>query len=182
VNTKSLTKNIVIGHLDGCSSAGQTKNEDGCIVWSNQEEGWEFALILDAHNTAQSAELVLSTFEKEKDVIYKILQFPVNGAFEHFTNLVLHTFNSKSFREACRNIQGETSCLFVIRKDKYIWWLSIGNCLLLLNHPELSALGEYQQNHRSFYEWVGQVNTFDKEFPCYSSGTKELRKAKIIFS
>ncbi len=45
-------------------------------------------------------------------------------------------------------------------------------------HPELKALGEFQQNHRSFYEWVGQNNTFDLVVPCYSSGRKELRKGE----
>ncbi|PMC33897.1 hypothetical protein CJ195_26125 [Bacillus sp. UMB0899] len=45
-------------------------------------------------------------------------------------------------------------------------------------HPELKTLGEFQQNHRSFYEWVGQNNTFDLAVPCYSSGRKELRKGE----
>lgn len=33
-----------------------------------------------------------------------------------------------------------------------------------------------QQNHRSFYEWIGKVNTFDLPVPCFSTGVKELRK------
>ena len=43
--------------------------------------------------------------------------------------------------------------------------VSIGDCILYLNHPELSVLNEYQQNHRSFYEWIGKVNTFELEVP-----------------
>ena len=73
---------------------------------------------------------------------------------------------------------GETACLFVIRKEKFLWWLSVGDCILYLFHPELKALGEFQQNDRSFYEWLGQKNTFDLAVPCYSIGRKELREGK----
>ena len=52
--------------------------------------------------------------------------------------------------------------------------VSIGDCILYLNHPELSVLNEYQQNHRSFYEWIGKVNTFELEVPWFSTGRKEL--------
>ena len=30
-------------------------------------------------------------------------------------------------------------------------------------------------NQRQFFEWIGQVNTFEQEVPCYSVGIKELR-------
>ena len=39
-----------------------------------------------------------------------------------------------------------------------------------------NALGQFQLNQRQFYEWIGQVNTFDKAVPCFSSGVRELRK------
>lgn len=45
-----------------------------------------------------------------------------------------------------------------------------------LFHPELAAFGQYQVNQRHFFEWIGQVNTFAQKVPCYSSGTRELRK------
>lgn len=66
----------------------------------------------------------------------------------------------------------------MVWKGKYLWWLSIGDCLLYLFHPELKALNETQQDHRSFYEWIVQVDTFDFLVPFYSIGNKELRKGK----
>ncbi|NDI33187.1 protein phosphatase 2C domain-containing protein [Chengkuizengella sediminis] len=178
IHTKLLNNTFVIGHFGGNSSAGQYKNEDGCLIWINQEENWEFVIILDAHHTAQSAELILSTFEDEKETVHQILKMKYNASFENIRNLILNTFNGKRFKESCKKIQGESACLFVIRKGNFLWWLSIGDCILLLNHPDLSALGEYQQNHRSFFEWVGQKSTFNNGIPCFSSGTKEIRKGE----
>ena len=45
-------------------------------------------------------------------------------------------------------------------------------------YNDLAALGQYQLNQRQFYQWIGQVNTFEKEVPCYSLGIKELRKGE----
>ncbi|MDP5276768.1 protein phosphatase 2C domain-containing protein [Chengkuizengella axinellae] len=170
-----MDNNLVIGHFGGNSSAGQYKNEDGCMVWVNQEKDWEFAIILDAHKTAQSAELVLETFGKEKGTVYEILQKQTQNAFDCIQAFILNIFKSEEFQESCSKIQGETACLFVIRKENYLCWFSVGDCILHLHHHELSTLGEYQQNHRSFYEWIGEESTFNKSIPCYSSGIKELR-------
>ncbi|WP_235848457.1 protein phosphatase 2C domain-containing protein [Litchfieldia alkalitelluris] len=90
--------------------------------------------------------------------------------------MLLTIFEGDPFKEACKTIRGETAFLCVVRKEKYLWWFSVGDCILYLNHPELSDLNEYQQNHRSFYEWIGRVNTFDLDVPCFSTGTKELRQ------
>ncbi len=40
----------------------QKKNEDGALVWSNGD--WEFATILDGHNSAESVDLVVNTIQK----------------------------------------------------------------------------------------------------------------------
>lgn len=127
VHTELLNNNIVIGHFGGNSSTGQFKNEDGCLIWVNQEEDWEFVIILDAHNTAQSAELVLKTFGKERDSVQQILKIQTGEAFDTISTVILNIFKSESFREACQNVQGETACLFVVRKGKFLWWLSIGD-------------------------------------------------------
>ncbi|WP_454861343.1 hypothetical protein [Peribacillus frigoritolerans] len=49
------------------------KNEDRCLIWINQKEEWDFVIILAAHNTAHSAELVLKTFGKESGSVQQIL-------------------------------------------------------------------------------------------------------------
>jgi serine/threonine protein phosphatase PrpC len=177
INIESIA-HVVLGRFGGNSSAGQYKNEDGCMIWVNEKSDYEFAVLLDAHQTAESAELVVSTFEGLREELMKILTRPVNEAFIELNHLFLSTFQSESFKDACKRIQGETAFLCAVRKNKYLWWFSVGDCLLYVNHPELSTLHEYQQNHRSFYEWIGKVNTFDLEVPCYSTGRKELRKGR----
>jgi hypothetical protein len=169
------TGNVVVGHFGGNSSEGQTKNEDGCLIWTSEKEDWEFAILLDAHDTAESAELVVSSFYQKKEEISSLLQMECEMAFNQLNKLALSIFKSQTFKEACQNIQGETSCLICVRKSNFLSWLSVGDCILHLYHPDLAKMGEYQQNHRSFYEWVGKESSFNKSVPCYSTGIKELR-------
>lgn len=167
---------MVLGRFGGNSSAGQYKNEDGCIVWVNDDLKYEFVVLLDAHQTAESAELVVSTIQSLKEEVKSMLTFSPRKTFDCLYKLLLCTFEGENFKEACKKVQGETAFLCVVRKDKFLWWFSVGDCILYLNHPELSELNEYQQNHRSFYEWIGNVNTFELEAPCFSTGIKELRE------
>lgn len=170
---------VFVGLYGGNSNAGQYKNEDGCLVWLNEKEDWEFAIILDAHKTAESAEVVLELFKNEEPQIKQILSLPATQRmFKRLEESILDMFQSEAFLAKCRNVTGETACLIVVRKDKYVWWFSVGDCVLYLFHKELAAIGQYQVNQRQFYEWVGQVNTFEQEVPCYSSGIKELRKGE----
>ena len=168
--------NIVIGRYGGNSSAGQYKNEDGCFVMLDLEQDWEFAILLDAHNSAESAELIVQAFRQKKDEVQESLSLSVNEAFRNLERITLKLFQSEEFLNACQRVAGETACLIAARKGKYCWWFSVGDCLFYLHHPELSALGQYQVNQRHFYEWIGQINTFSQDVPCFSSGTKELRK------
>ncbi|WP_231689567.1 hypothetical protein [Bacillus sp. FJAT-27245] len=73
---------IVLGWFGGNSSAGQHKNEDGCIVWTDLDNRYEFAVLLDSHSTADSAELVVSEFEKWNKEIQEILRMPMNICFK----------------------------------------------------------------------------------------------------
>ncbi|NQD64445.1 protein phosphatase 2C domain-containing protein [Bacillus haikouensis] len=171
---QSLQGEIVLGLFGGNSSSGQFKNEDGCLIWTSPGE-WEFAMILDGHDSAESVELVIQTFENNKDLVQEIIHKRTRETFVRLQEFILETFVSESFREEAEKVQGEAACLFVLRKDNYLWWFSVGDCIIHLFHPELAALGEFQQNHRSFYEWVGNNSTFNKAVPSYSTGTKELR-------
>ena len=171
---------IALGRFGGNSSVGQTKNEDGCIIW--QTEDWEFTAILDAHQSADSAELVIRTVEHHKEALSKILSLNGHPDFKQLEEKLLDIFQSENFLDECKKVTGETACLIVVRKGNYVWWFSVGDCLVYLFHPDLMAMDQYQLNQRQFYEWIGQVNTFEKAVPCYSSGTRELRKGKnLIF-
>ncbi|WP_409274526.1 protein phosphatase 2C domain-containing protein [Neobacillus sp. SCS-31] len=169
---------IVLGRFGGNSSAGQHKNEDGCIAWTGGENGYEFVVLLDAHSSADSAELVVSEFGKRKEEIKETLRLSVNKSFRELGKRIVSFFQDEDFKKRCKELQGETACLIAVRKENFLWWFSIGDCILYLHHPELAALYEYQQNHRSFYEWVGKVNTFELPVPCYSTGCKELRRGR----
>ncbi|WP_042475246.1 protein phosphatase 2C domain-containing protein [Bacillus ndiopicus] len=166
---------IQIGRFGGNSSAGQYKNEDGCLVWVDKEKNWEFAVILDAHNSAESVHVILKHFSMKKTELHNLFYLTCEQVFEKIEETILSLFKDESFLADCRNIQGETACLIIFRKDKYIWWFSVGDCLSFLFHSELAQLTQYQLNQRQFYEWIGQVNTFEQTVPCYSSGRRELR-------
>ncbi|MFZ3588499.1 protein phosphatase 2C domain-containing protein [Bacillus sp. DJP31] len=170
-----IVNDVVIGRFGGNSKAGQYKNEDGCLVWTSKEYDWELAILLDAHKTAESAELVVQTFEQEKINIQTLLKLPVNEAFKKMDTYILDIFQNPNFLIACKNVTGETACLIVLRKKQYLWWFSIGDNVLYLFHPDLVKLGQYQLSQRNYYEWVGQVNTFELSVPCYSTGKRELR-------
>ncbi|KZE37235.1 protein phosphatase [Bhargavaea cecembensis] len=170
---------IVVGRYGGNSTAGQSKNEDGCLVWFSREEGWELAVVLDAHYSAESAGAVLELFGQEEVAIRRLLALPeVYDAFRGLEEKILDMFMSDEFLATCRKVKGETACLIAARKGRFVWWLSVGDCLLYLFHPELARMGQYQINQRQFYEWIGQVNTFAQEAPCYTIGTRELRKGE----
>lgn len=178
IDTLSVQKqgNIILGRFGGNSTAGQIKNEDGCLVWQNELEDWEFVILLDAHQTAESAELILLEFTKRKSSIENLLSRSIKDTFKSIEETILQIFQNPEFLASCRKINGSTSCLIVLRKDKYIWWFSVGDCVFYLFHPELANLGQYQVNQRHFFEWIGQVNTFELPVACYSTGRKELRK------
>ncbi|WP_381427104.1 protein phosphatase 2C domain-containing protein [Sporosarcina thermotolerans] len=163
--------NVTVGLYGGNSSAGQYKNEDGCVIWVGDD--WEFAAVLDAHYSAESAALVINTLQKSKQELSVLIAKP---GFHHVQEKLLDIFQSDEFLDQCKKVKGETACLICIRKENYLWWFSVGDCVVYVFHPELIALGQFQLNQRQFYEWIGQVNTFDKAVPCFSSGVRELRK------
>ena len=167
---------VIVGRYGGNSSAGQYKNEDACLLLIDQKQDWEFVVLLDAHNSAESAELIVKTFERRKKEIKECLSIQPDQAFISLEKLVLNLFQSKEFMAECSRVKGETACLIAARKGRYCWWFSVGDCILYLHHPELSAIGQHQLNQRQFYEWIGQVNTFEMPVPCYSTGRKELRQ------
>lgn len=117
--------------------------------------------------------------QKGETDLHKILDRHIHsGYFKELENYFISLFEETQFLEACRSVQGETACLIAVRKEKYLWWFSVGDCLLYLFHPELMQLGQYAVNQRQFFEWIGRANTFGKAVPCYSSGTRELRQGK----
>lgn len=175
INVQRINQ-VTIGRFGGDSTAGQYKNEDGCLIWVDDKREWEFAILLDAHHSAESAELVIALFTIKRTDILAAFSMPLNQCFKILEQVVLDLFQGEEFLSSCRKIKGETACLIVARRNKYIWWFSVGDCISYIFHPELASLGQYQMNQRQYFEWIGQINTFEQPVPCYSSGTRELRK------
>ena len=170
----SKCNNMFVGCYGGNTKAGQYKNEDGAFVTSGTE--WEFSLILDAHNSANCTELLLKIFNSVKDKIFNI--FIKDNSLFNLNKFILKMFNEN--KKKLSSVKGETACLICARKENYLYWFSIGDCLVYLLNDELEKMGQYALNQRQFYEWVGEINTFDLKVPCYSSGTRELRKGNNI--
>lgn len=171
---------VALGRYGGSRAAGATKNEDGALIWVDPGGGWEVALVLDAHATAESAALVLDTVAAQGDAVAALLADPVATALPAVSRYFAALFASESFRAACRGVVGETACLLAVRRANFLWWLSVGDCVAYLLHPDLARRGQYALNQRQFFEWIGQVNTFDLPVPCYTTGMRELRGGRNV--
>ena len=173
---------VVIGRYGGRTDAGARTNEDGALVWCDPAGAWEFAALLDAHFSAESAELILATLESERPRLLAALALPVESAFRALHETLLAIFSDEAFRAACREVYGEASCLIVARKGAYVWWFSVGDCLGYLLHPETARLGQFVLNQRVFFQWIGQHNTFDQPVPCYTTGTQRLYRGETLIA
>jgi hypothetical protein len=74
---------------------------------------------------------------------------------------LLDGFDNDAFREACRHVVGEASAIFAAQKGRFVFWLSVGDCLGFALHPELGGQGQFAMNQRHFYEWIGKSNVFE---------------------
>ncbi|MCI0709932.1 MAG: protein phosphatase 2C domain-containing protein [Chloroflexi bacterium] len=165
---------FTIGRYGGNTRGGAQVNEDGLVLMS--DEDWEFAAILDGHQTAQSVELVIETLMNQQTAIREIFTQPVRSIFRDLQFHLHDVFSSPEFLKQSGNIRGETSLLMAARCEHYLWWMNIGDCVLYLLHPELASLGQYALNERSRFEWIGYVNTFEEAVPAYSTGVRVLRE------
>lgn len=173
---------VVIGRYGGRTRSGAVKNEDGALVWCQERGLWEFATLLDAHFTAESVGLVIEAIEGERERLVVILAEPVERAFPLLHAFFIGLFGSVAFRARCREVEGEASCLIAARKGSYLWWLSVGDCVGYIFHPQLARLGEYQLNERRFFEWIGEHNTFDQPVPSYTMGIHKLLAGTTILA
>lgn len=169
-------KGIHIGRYGGNTLSGASKNEDGLIVLQSESGNGRLAVVLDAHYSAESAELVVDQLLDHKDDLVALMER--EDAFQQIEPYILSLLSDAAFRAACHQVKGETALLIVYQRDEYVWWFSIGDCIAYVLHPELAKLGQYALNQRQFYEWIGQVNTLEGAVPCYSSGRRQLRSGR----
>lgn len=162
---------LVLGRYGGRTEAGAGKNEDAAFLIEG--EGWEFAAVADGHAGADSSALAVGLLDGDP-ALRDLMDLPAASALSvvstHLLQLLMDTDTS--------HLQGETSVLAVARKGRYLWWLTVGDCVLYALHPELAQLGQYALNQRSFYEWWGRADSLQLEVPCYASGVHALRPGR----
>lgn len=166
---------VAFGAYGGSTAAGARKNEDAALVWHHPDEGWVFSSVMDAHTSSESCAVVLDMLEEAQADIVACLARPVREAFADLGQLLLKRLTAPEARQRRQRVRGETAVLCCAQKAGFLWWWSIGDCLVHVIHPELMRLGQHAVNQRQFFEWVGEVDTFDLEVPAYSSGVRALR-------
>jgi hypothetical protein len=169
-----------IGLYGGNTEAGANKNEDAALVLCPGHADWELAAIMDAHYSSESAQLLLDALALDHEAIVECMAEPAGQAFGLLERHLLESFASPEFRAKCRQAVGEASCLIAARKGRFVWWLSVGDCVMYALHRQLAGLGQYALNQRSFFEWIGHHNTFDLPVPCYTRGVKELPPGRTV--
>lgn len=65
-----------------------------------------------------------------KTKIQELLALTDNKVLLKLEGVILNLFQEEQFLSKCRKVIGETACLIVLRKDKYLWWFSVGDCIL----------------------------------------------------
>ncbi|MBD2843624.1 protein phosphatase 2C domain-containing protein [Paenibacillus sp. IB182496] len=173
VHVTAVGEMLHVGRFGGSTAGGAHKNEDGLFALGDEAGEWVLAVLVDAHHTAASAELLVGLFDR-----YAPQLADTCGRADAFAALepaIVELLMGSEFRSACRGTTGETSCLICFVKGAYLWWLSVGDCMAYLLHPELAGLGQYALNQRQFYEWIGARSALDLPVPCYTSGRRQLR-------
>lgn len=161
---------MVLGRYGGRRDAGACKNEDAAFLRADPRGAWEIAAVADGHAGADSSALAVHLLEDDPE-LPAILGRPPGEALP-----ALHTHLLGLFQAADTSaLTGETAVLLAARRDRFVYWLSIGDCMLYVLNRELAARGQYALTQRSFYEWFGRVDSLRLEVPCHASGVHALR-------
>jgi hypothetical protein len=166
---------VVIGAYGGASSSGAFKNEDAAWVLCHPAGEWRFAALVDGHYSCESDEAIFAVLDAGKELLIEAMSRPIGVAFEAVRELLLEGFQSDAFREACRGVVGEASAILAAQKGRFVFWISVGDCIGFALHPELGGLGQFAMNQRHFYEWIGKSNVFELDPVPFTSGVQELR-------
>ncbi len=166
---------LVLGAYGGNTGSGANKNEDAALVFADPDGEWEFAMIVDAHYSSESARLLLDLVTGQRDAIRQILDdAPFERLFRELEDHIVSVFSSPAALSRAIEVEGEASCLICVRCNRFVWWMNVGDCLAFLFHREFAARNQYALNQRSYFEWIGYRNTFANAVPCYASGVREL--------
>jgi hypothetical protein len=88
---------VVIGRYGGNMRGGAEKNEDGALVWCANDGTWELAVLLDAHFSAESAEITLAAIEADRAALTALMGHPPEVVFPALHSRLLAIFTAPSF-------------------------------------------------------------------------------------
>jgi len=129
---------------------------------------WEFAFLASSENSVQTTDLLAKIFELTYHELCIALQSDLVSAQTYLTKFLQSDF----FKEKCRDAQGNASVFITIRKDNYLFWLSVGTIKCYIVSAEQHELLEGAHGSS-----VGKVNTFEEPTPIHASGTTKLATA-----
>jgi serine/threonine protein phosphatase PrpC len=123
---------MVVGLYGGRSAAGAVRNEDAAMARFN--DNFEAAVVADGHHDNDASALVVRQLSEASDI-----------------HQMLATLQAAD----TRGLRGATTLIALVRRERQLHWLSIGDCVAFVLHADLMALGQYALNQRAFYEWFG---------------------------
>ncbi|MFD0768803.1 protein phosphatase 2C domain-containing protein [Bacillus sp. CGMCC 1.60114] len=167
---------LSIGLYGGNTEAGASTNEDAVLAWCDPQRTWEFVMIFDAQSTIERAKLIIDIICKRKEKLLQLFTYPSHLVFHHTHMYLLSLFTDEKLIEESERIQGQISCLICLRKGKFVYWLSVGECFVYLFHPRLLQCDQGRLNKRQCYERIGRKNIFSAGTPCFTSGVRELQE------
>lgn len=91
-----------------------------------------FSVLLDAHMESDSADAVLTLIEGIKGDLLEAFDLPIERTFASLQASIAQAFKSEDFLSKCQYLHGETACLICAQKGKYLWWFSVGDCVVYL--------------------------------------------------
>ena len=123
----------VVGVCGGSPRAGACKNEDGALVWAHPDGEWEFAAVLNGARSVSRCSgnwvHVAGSSQRRRGNPPAAFGDPLEAIVDALSSLDLGS------------IRGETSCPTFARKDCYVWWLKVRDCVLHVLHPDDARLG-----------------------------------------
>jgi hypothetical protein len=163
---------VSVARHGGNSGRGAHKNEDGAYLLIGDD--WVFAVILDAHNTGESTEVVLALLSEWQERVVAICEQRRQTDFRQMEATIAELLLTQSSIDRLGVVRGETAFLVCFQRGAHLMWLSVGDNSLYVIHPELSRLGQHNLSVRNYFEWIGERSSLT-DVPCYSSGVRQLR-------
>lgn len=155
---------------------GGNTNEEAVLAWCDPQGTWEFTMIFDAEYTIERAKLIIDIICERKERLLQLFSYPNHLVFHHTHMYLLSLFTDETFIKKSEKMPGQTDCLICLRKDQFVYWLSVGECFIYLFQPESQQCKQGRLNEQQFYERIGRRNIFAAATPCFTSGVRELQK------